>query len=129
MRNAYVKAVGALLECPRRERERLLARLDGAVSAYLEDHPQATPAELAEGFGAPEVCAASLLAECDPQTVARLRRSRRVRIRVLTAALVLLAVLALLGVAYTLHQGYWSLESGAASGVADLPGIYIYRLP
>lgn len=101
MRNDYVKAVGALLECPEADRSRLLTRLEGAVSAYLEDYPQASWADLTESFGTPEVCAAGLLAECDPRDVAKARRNRRRKSRVLAAVLALLAVLAL---CYALHM-------------------------
>ena len=70
MKEQYLDSVRALLDCPQGERERLLSRLGQAVSAYLEDAPEAGEPELAANFGTPEECAARLLEECDPGAVA-----------------------------------------------------------
>ena len=43
----YLRAVRKRLDAPRGDRERLMRRLTGAVSAYLEENPEATPEELA----------------------------------------------------------------------------------
>ena len=105
MKDAYLRSVGALLDCPAKERERLLIRLEDAVSAYLEDAPDAGETELAETFGAPEVCAARLLEECDPAAVAVARRSRKHRSRILIAVLTVLLALAVGVAAYLWSSG------------------------
>ena len=86
----YLRAVRGQLDAPKADRERLLARLTQAVSAYVEENPEAGAEELAAAFGSPNRCAAELLAECDPDRVAQVRRRKR---RQLTAAIAVLAVL------------------------------------
>ena len=94
MKEQYLDSVRALLDCPQGERERLLSRLGQAVSAYLEDAPEAGEPELAANFGTPEECAARLLEECDPGAVAAERRKKKKRHRLTVAVLaVLLAVM------------------------------------
>lgn len=94
MKERYLHAVRALLDCPSGERERLLSRLDQAVAAYLEDVPETGERGLYANFGTPEECAASLLAECAPEAVAAEKRKKKKRQRVLTAVLAaLLAVM------------------------------------
>ena len=90
----YLRAVRCQLDAPREDRERLLSRLGQAVAAYVEENPEAGAEELASVFGAPEICAAELMAECDPDRMAEMRRRKRQRsialIAVLVAALVIL---------------------------------------
>lgn len=105
MKEGYLRSVGALLDCPAKERERLLERLEDAVSAYLEDAPDAGKTELMENFGAPEVCAARLLEECDPAAVADTRRRRKRRNRILIAVLAVLLALAVGAAAYLWSNG------------------------
>lgn len=105
MKEAYLRSVGALLDCPAAERERLLGRLEGAVSAYLEDAPDAGETELMKNFGTPEACAAQLLEECDPAAVADVRRMRKRRNRILIAALAVLLALAVAVAAYLWSTG------------------------
>ena len=94
MKEQYLDSVRALLDCPQGERERLLSRLGQAVSAYLEDAPEAGEPELAANFGTPVVCAARLLEDCDPGAVAAERRKKKKRHRITVAVLaVLLAVM------------------------------------
>ncbi len=94
MKEQYLDSVRALLDCPQGEQERLLSRLGQAVSAYLEDAPEAGEPELAANFGTPEECAARLLEECDPGAVAAERRKKKKRHRLTVAVLaVLLAVM------------------------------------
>ncbi len=87
MKEQYLDSVRALLDCPQGERERLLSRLGQAVSAYLEDAPEAGEPELAANFGTPEECAARLLEECDPGAVAAERRKKKKRHRITVAVL------------------------------------------
>lgn len=88
--DAYLQSVQRQLDAPREDRERLLARLSHAVSAYVEENPEATGEDLAAVFGSPERCAAELLGECDPAQVAEVRRKKRRR---LVAVIVVLAML------------------------------------
>ncbi|MBD5155300.1 MAG: hypothetical protein HDT15_09615 [Oscillibacter sp.] len=89
----YLRAVRGQLDAPKEDRERLLARLAQAVSAYVEENPEAGAEELAAAFGSPNRCAAELLAECDPRLVARVRRRRRQGLAAIIAVLVLLVAL------------------------------------
>lgn len=94
MKEQYLDSVRVLLDCSQGERERLLSRLGQAVSAYLEDAPEAGERELCASFGTPEECAARLLEECDPGAVAAERRKKKKRHRITVAVLaVLLAVM------------------------------------
>ena len=105
MKERYLHAVRALLDCPSGERERLLSRLDQGVAAYLEDVPEAGEEELYANFGTPAECAASLSAECAPEAVAAAKRARRTRQHALTAVLaVLLAVMTVIA-AYLWSNG------------------------
>ena len=84
----YLRAVRRQLDAPREDRERLLGRLGQAVAAYVEENPEAEAEELASVFGTPEICAAELMAECDPNRIAEMRRRKRRRSIALIAALV-----------------------------------------
>ena len=95
----YLRAVRrGLADAPAEDRERLMKRLTEAVSAFLEENPEAVEADLIRAFGTPESCAAELLEECDPAQVAAVRRKRRLWLYALIAVLaaVVLAALALL---------------------------------
>lgn len=105
MKEKYLRSVGRLLDCSSAERKRLLERLGNAVDAYLEDAPNAGEAELRENFGAPEVCAARLLEECDPAEMADIRRRRTRRSRILVAVLAALLALAVGVAAYLWSNG------------------------
>ena len=62
---AYLRAVRrGLADAPEEDRERLMKRLTEAVSAYLEEEPEAGEADIVRAFGKPEDCAAELLEEC-----------------------------------------------------------------
>lgn len=98
----YLRAVRRGLEdAPPEDRDRLMKRLTEAVSAYLEEDPEASEADLIKAFGTPEACAAELLEECDPDRVAAVRRKRRVWLY----AAIALAVLAVLTAAVLLLRG------------------------
>lgn len=108
---SYLRAVRrGLADAPAEDRERLMKRLSEAVSAYLEENPEAGERELVQAFGTPEACAAELLEECDPDRVAAVRRGRR---RKLYAAIAVLAALAILLVALALRGGAGTPLAGA----------------
>ena len=54
MKECYIHSVRRLLECPAKEKERLLSRLNSAVTTYLEDVPEANETDLVSNFGTPE---------------------------------------------------------------------------
>ncbi len=90
---AYLRAVRrGLADAPPEDRDRLMKRLREAVTAYLEEDPEAGESDIVKAFGTPEDCAAELLSECDPARVAAVRRKRRLYIAV--AALVIALVIA-----------------------------------
>lgn len=105
MKEQYLDSVQTLLDCPQGERERLLSRLGQAVSAYLEDAPEAGERELLANFGTPEECAARLLEECDPGAVAAERRKKKKRHRITVAVLAALLAVTLGVAAYLWANG------------------------
>lgn len=105
MKEQYLDSVQTLLDCPQGERERLLSRLGQAVSAYLEDAPEAGERELLANFGTPEECAARLLEECDPGAVAAERRKKKQRHRITVAVLAALLAVTLGVAAYLWANG------------------------
>ena len=76
MKKRYLHSVRNLLDCPSKEKGRLLQRLDNAVATYLEDVPDAGEPDLIAVFGSPEDCAARLMDECTPGAVAAERGKR-----------------------------------------------------
>lgn len=93
---AYLRSVRrGLADAPDEDRERLMRRLTEAVSAYLEEEPEASEADIIKAFGRPEACAAELLEECDPARVAAVRGKRRLRMVAVIAALLVVTVLVL----------------------------------
>ena len=105
MKERYLRSVCTLLDCPLKERERLRSRLSNAVTAYLEDVPEADEADLVANFGTPEDCAARLLEECTPAEIAAQRQRKSRRHRILTAALAILLAAALGIAGYLLSTG------------------------
>ena len=79
-----------LADAPAEDRERLMKRLTEAVSAYLEEDPEASKADIIKVFGTPEACAAELLEECDITRVAAVRRKRHIRMYAVVAALLIM---------------------------------------
>lgn len=105
MKEQYLRSVGQLLDCPRRRKKRLLRLLDSAVSAYLADVPNAGVSELAANFGTPEECAAWLLEECDPASIAEAHRKKSL-LRRMEIILFVILLAAAVGIAVYL----WSTE-------------------
>lgn len=108
MKETYLQSVRSLLDCPAADRARLLSQLEGAVSAYLADEPEAGEAELTAAFGTPEDCAARLLENCDSAGAVVNRRKKR------RMAVVLIAVLAALAVAASCYALYMRATGGTA---------------
>ncbi len=105
MKEQYLQSVRKLLDCPREEKERLLSRLDRALTAYLEDFPEAGNTDLAANFGTPDECVVRLLEECAPATIAAQRQKKVHRQRILTVTLALLLAAALCFAGYLWSNG------------------------
>lgn len=113
----YLNAVRRGLEdAPPEDRERLMRRLTEAVSAFLEENPEALEADIVRAFGSPEKCAAELLEECDPVQVAAVRKKRRMKFYAVIAALVILAVIVLLVLFLRGGLGLPPAEAGSHTG-------------
>lgn len=93
MKEHYLHSVRILMDCPPKERDRLLSRLSNAITAYLEDVPEASETDIVSNFGAPEDCAARLLDECTPTTVVIERQKKSRKHRVLMTILAVLLVI------------------------------------
>lgn len=87
MKERYLHSVRILMDCPPKEREHLLSRLSNAITAYLEDMPEASEKDIIINFGTPEDCATKLSAECAPKVVAEERRKRVKRHRIIVTIL------------------------------------------
>lgn len=105
MKEQYLQSVRKLLDCPRGEKERLLLRLDRALTTYLEDFPEAGNTDLTANFGTPDECAVRLLEECTPATIAAQRKKMARRQRILTTALAILLAVALCVAGYLWSNG------------------------
>jgi len=108
MKRRYLRSVRALLDCPPKERKRLMSRLDRALTAYLEDFPEAGETDLTASFGTPQECAARLLAECPPDRVAAERQKKDRRHRTVIAVLAVLLAF-VVGIAVYLCRNSWTL--------------------
>lgn len=103
MRERYLQTVRSLLDCPSEARERLLFRLNNAVTTFFEDYPEASEEDLIANFGMPEDCAARLLDECAPAMIVAGRQKRDRFHHILTTVLVVV-----LSVAVSLSVYLWS---------------------
>lgn len=129
MKERYLHSVRLLLDCPNEERERLLSRLNCAISSFLEDTSDATEMDLIANFGTPEDCAARLLEECTPTTLVVGRQKKNHYRRVIMMVLSILLVIAV-GFAIYLwaHGGLMIIRTGKVQmnpGTSDLPSSQI----
>ena len=124
MKERYLHSVRNLLDCPSKEKGRLLQRLDNAVATYLEDVPDAGESDLVSVFGTPEDCAAHLLEECTPGAVTAERGKRNRRHRILTAVLAALLVI-VIGIAVYL----WSNGGLVIIRIGNAVPDYVHDLP
>lgn len=125
MKERYLHSVRLLLDCPHEVRERLLSRLNCAISSFLEDTSDATEIDLIANFGTPEDCAARLLEECTPSTLVTGRQKKNRYRRVIMIVLSILLVIAV-GFAIYLwaHGGLMIIRTGKIQmnpGTSDLP--------
>ena len=90
----YLHSVRVLMDCPAKERERLLTRLGSAITAYMEDFPEADEKDLPYHFGQPAYWASCLLDDCTNEIVAAGRQRRVKRRRIMVGTLAALLVIA-----------------------------------
>ncbi len=132
MKERYLHSVRLLLDCSPEERERLLSRLNCAISSYLEDVSDATEIDLVTNFGTPEDCAARLLEECTPTSLVAVRQKKNCHRRIIMTVLTILLTIAI-GVAVFLwaHGGLMIIQTGKVqinSGASILsPGQITYH--
>lgn len=105
MKERYLHSVRILMDCPPKERERLLSRLNNAVTAYLEDVPEADETDLIANFGTPADCAVKLSAECAPKVVLAERQKKIRHHRVLVIILSVLLTIVIGIAAYLWFNG------------------------
>lgn len=128
MKERYLHSVRVLMDCPPRERERLISRLSDAIAVYLEDVPEANETDIVSNFGTPEDCAARLLDECTPIALVTARRKKSRHHRVLMTILaVLLSVSVGLAIYLWSHGGLIIIQTddGWPTFMKELPSNHI----
>lgn len=105
MKERYLYSVRILMDCPPKERERLLSRLNNAVTAYLEDVPEADETDIINNFGTPEECAVKLSEECAPKVVLAERQKKIKHHRILVTILSVLLTIVIGIAAYLWSNG------------------------
>ncbi len=105
----YKEIERSLFTCPKRKRVSFLREFRGSVSAYVEEHPQATMQELQSVFGTPESIAEAFLQSDEFSTTKKVVSSqRRIARFVLIALCVLVAAAVILGAIYVIGKySYW----------------------
>ena len=105
----YKQIEHSLFTCPKRKRTSFLREFRGSVSAYVEEHPQATMQELQNIFGTPESIAEAFLQSDEFSTTKKVISSkRRIARIVLIAISVLVAAAVILGAIYVIGKySYW----------------------
>lgn len=125
MKERYLHSVRLLLDCPHEVRERLLSRLNCAISSFLEDTSDATEIDLIANFGTPEDCAARLLEECTPITLMVGRQKKNRHYRAITMVLAILLIIAMgLAIYLWAHGGLMIIRTGKVQmnpGTSNLP--------
>lgn len=125
MKERYLHSVRLLLDCPHKERERLLSRLDCAISSFLEDSSDASEMDLIAIFGTPEDCAVHLLEECEPTTLVAGRQKKNRHRRVIMTVLSILLIIAIgFSIYLWAHGGLMIIRTGRVQinpEVSDLP--------
>lgn len=88
----YLLEVKRLLPCSSSEKKRCIMELETDISAFLENHPNASLEDLYVAIGSPESIAKSFIARIDPKQLShRLSSKRKIAIGVI-AIIAFLAV-------------------------------------
>lgn len=111
----YLRQVGKHIRCSRGRKAEYLEQLKESISLYLEEHPAATPSDIAVTFGTPEEIAQSFIEETDPKALRRTLESRQWFRWALLAAAILIAVAAVvLAVDFTMFfHGHFEIKPPA----------------
>lgn len=119
----YRSAVRRNLHCGTNTKNRLLAKLDRLLDAYVEEHDEASAEALIAAFGTPEEMAKILATDATPEELERYRRQNVVKKSILC---VLLAVF----IAFTVwlyffkEVGLTSVTNGGTSNEFTIPTAY-----
>ena len=91
----YLLNVKKLLPCSSREKKRCIIELEADASAFLENHSNATMAELYSAIGSPESIAKSLMDRLSPNEISnKLSTKRKIVVGILAIVIVLAAIVA-----------------------------------
>lgn len=118
----YLHAVRRNLDAPRKDKERLMERLNRAVGAYAEENEEAQQDALIAAFGQPELCATSLLSEIDPLEVTA-ARSRKKRLQRTIVGVLAVLVMLLAGISLYLYStgGLVIITRRIFTNIEDMP--------
>ncbi len=95
----YLQKVRRSLTCPRKLKKRMLDGLRSDIDTYLEEHPNASPADLTERFGEPAALSESYLSALDAGELAKaVHAAKRTR-----WVIVVVSILVLLGFIVTFY--------------------------
>ena len=100
---AYQQAVSKRIRCRRKVRKEAHAHLQTAMALFLNEHPEATAADLYDAFGTPDELAATMQAELPPEEVTAWKREQRIW-KMIVCVFVLLVLLVVF------HIGYFQLH-------------------
>ena len=101
---AYLRAVRRQLDVPKKDRKRLVKRLSEALSAYLEENPDASPEDIAAALGS------------------AVRRRKKALLYGVIAVLAALSVLLFCFAKYLFDNGgIVTIEIGHYDSIEDMP--------
>lgn len=100
---AYQRAVCKRIRCRRKVRKEARAHLQTAMALFLDEHPEATAADLYDAFGTPDELAATMQAELPPEEVTVWKREQRIW-------KIIVCVFVLLVIWIVFHIGYFQLH-------------------
>ena len=127
----YLQEVKRLLPCSSSEKKRFIMELEADVSAFLENHPNASLESLYASIGSPESIAESFMARITPRQLSRkLSVKRKIVIGVIATVAVLMIVLGSIAYNYAdiwhdFFNGYDVETFGELPDSADpLPTVY-----
>ena len=93
----YLQEVKRLLPCSSSEKKRCIIELEADASAFLENHPNATMAELYSAIGSPESIAKSFTAQINPKVLShKLSAKHKISVGVTVIVAVLAIVVGIL---------------------------------
>lgn len=112
----YHRKIRSFLPCSGKQKHRILADIQERISAFVEEHPACTFAEIEAHFGTPQTIAAACLESMDLKELLQTIRLRRRIISMITAATFAALILwaGCITAAYHEHivdtNGYYTVE-------------------